>query len=88
VPPLRRNVWAQTDFDHQTMTTAVECWRRLPSDVDREVYFQALGDAVREYYLVDASNPLPSLGFTVRTRAAKARSRQTNAGVESNVIAP
>jgi len=41
---------------------AVERWRELPADVDRDTYFRTLSAAVREYYLADPSNPYQQSG--------------------------
>jgi 2-polyprenyl-3-methyl-5-hydroxy-6-metoxy-1,4-benzoquinol methylase len=43
-------------------TAAVERWRRLPTDTDRETYFRVLEAAVREYYLADPTNPFQQSG--------------------------
>ena len=42
--------------------TAVERWRQLPADVDRDTYFGTLSEAVREYYLADPANPYRQSG--------------------------
>ena len=41
---------------------AMERWRQLPRDTDREDYFRVLSDAVREYYLAEPSNPFQQSG--------------------------
>jgi hypothetical protein len=43
-------------------SSALERWRCLPAETPREEYFEALRDAVTEYYLADPSNPYQQSG--------------------------
>jgi 2-polyprenyl-3-methyl-5-hydroxy-6-metoxy-1,4-benzoquinol methylase len=52
----------QTDRTNKVNPTALERWRSLGQDVERQTYFATLAAAVREYYFSDPSNPYRQSG--------------------------